>query len=56
MKLAPAPVTTRNGADYRVQTVGDLNMVMTEQHGQWLCLIGQVSADHLMDVAAQLRF
>jgi hypothetical protein len=56
MKLAPAPVTTRNGVEYRVQKFGDLSMVMTEQHGQWLCLIGQVSADHLMDLAAQIRF
>jgi hypothetical protein len=56
MKLAPAPVTTRNGIDYRVQKVGDLSMVMTEQDGKWLCLIGQVSADHLMDVAAQVKF
>jgi hypothetical protein len=56
MKLAVAPVTKRNGIDYRVQKVGDVNMVMTEQDGKWLCLIGQVSADHLMDVAAQVKF
>jgi hypothetical protein len=56
MKLGPAPIMNRNGVDYRVQKVGDLSMVMTERDGKWLCLIGQVSADHLMDVAAQLRF
>ena len=56
MKLAPAPIRTRNGIDYRVQEVGNLSMVMTEQDGKWLCLIGQVSADRLIDVAAQLRF
>lgn len=56
MKLAPAPVTTRNGVDYRVQKVGDLNMVMTEQNDKWLCLIGQMPADRLMDIAVQLRF
>jgi len=56
MKLAPAPVMKRKGIDYRVQKFGDLNMVMTEQNGKWLCLIGQVSADHLMDVAAQVKF
>jgi hypothetical protein len=56
MKLAPAPVTTVNGIEYRVQKVGDLSMVMTEQGGKWLCLIGQVPADHLIDVAAQVKF
>ena len=56
MKLAPAPITTRNGIDYRVQKVGDLSMVMTEQNGKWLCLIGQMPADHLMDVAAKVKF
>ena len=56
MKLAPAPIRTRNGIDYRVQKVGELSMVMTEQDGKWLCLIGQMPADRLIDVAAQLRF
>ena len=56
MKLAPAPVVTRNGIDYRVQKVGDLGMVMTEQNGKWLCLIGRIPADRLIDVAAQVRF
>ena len=56
MKLAPAPITTRSGIDYRVQKVGNLSMVMTEQDGKWLCLIGQMPADRLIDVAAQLRF
>jgi len=56
MKLASAPVTTRNGIDYRVQKVADVNMVMTEQNGKWLCLIGQMPADRLMDIAAQVRF
>jgi hypothetical protein len=56
MKVAPAPIVTRNGIDYRVQKVGDLNMVMTERDGKWLCLIGQTPADHLIDVASQIRF
>ena len=56
MKVAPAPVVSRNGVDYRVQKVGDLSMVMTEQDGKWLCLIGQMSADRLIEVAAQVRF
>lgn len=56
MKLAPAPIVTRNGIDYRVQRVGGLSMVMTEQNGKWLCLIGQMPADHLIEIAALVRF
>lgn len=56
MKLPAAPVVSRNGIDYRVQSVNDLAMVMTEQNGKWLCLIGRCSADRLMEVAAQMRF
>ena len=56
MKLPAAPVQSRNGTDYRVQHVGDLSMVMTERNGKWLCLIGQVSADRLMDIATQVQF
>jgi hypothetical protein len=29
---------------------------MTERDGKWLCLIGQTPADHLIDVASQIRF
>jgi hypothetical protein len=56
MKLGPAPVLKRNGIDYRMQTVGNLNMVMTEHDGKWLCLMGEVPADRLTEVAAQVRF
>jgi hypothetical protein len=56
MKLPTAPVQTRGGVNYRVQHVGDLSMVMTERNGKWLCLIGQLPADRLMDMATQVRF
>jgi hypothetical protein len=56
MKLPAAPVQTRNGVSYRVQHVGDLSMVMTERNGKWLCLIGQLPAEQLMDMARQIQF
>ena len=56
MKLAPAPIVNRNGASYRVESVGNLHMVMTERDGRWLCLISQLPADRLMDAAARVRF
>jgi hypothetical protein len=56
MKLPSAPIQNRNGLDYRVQHVGDLSMVMTERNGKWLCLIGQLPAERLMDLATQVQF
>lgn len=56
MKLPAVPVQSRNGVDYRVQHVRDLNMVMTERNGKWLCLIGQLPAERLMDIATQVQF
>jgi hypothetical protein len=56
MKLPAAPVQTRNGVSYRVQHVGDLSMVMTARNGKWLCLIGQLPAEQLMDMARQVQF
>ena len=56
MKLPPAPLSTRNGIQYRIEHVGALNMVMTERDGKWLCLIGQLPSERLMDVASQVKF
>jgi hypothetical protein len=56
MKLPPAPQIVRNGTTYRAQSVGRINMVMTERNGRWLCLMGEVPADRLVDVAAQVQF
>ena len=56
MKLHPMPMQLRNGVSYRVQHVGDLSMVMTERDGKWLCLIGALPADRLMDLASQVKF
>ena len=56
MKLPTAPMQTRDGVDYRIQHVGKLSMVMTDRNGKWLCLIGQLPAVRLMDMATQIRF
>jgi len=56
MRLPTSPVTVRDGIRYNVQASGALNMVMTERHGRWVCLIGGVPPDRLMDVATQLQF
>ena len=56
MKLPSTTVQTRGGVDYRVQHVGDLSMVMTERNGKWLCLIGELPAERLMEMARQVKF
>jgi hypothetical protein len=56
MRVPESPVTVRNGVSYHIQASGRLNMVMTERHGRWVCLIGELPAERLMDVASQLKF
>jgi hypothetical protein len=56
MKTPTSPVITHNGIDYHVQSVGTLNMVMTQRNGRWVCLIAKLPKDRLMDLAASLQF
>jgi hypothetical protein len=56
MRLPSSPTRTRGGVTYHVQSSGRLNMVMTEWDDRWVCLIGEIPADRLMDIAEQLRF
>jgi hypothetical protein len=54
---APAfPSITRAGVSYHAQAFGSLNMVMTERNQRWVCLIGKVPAERLMDMASKLEF
>lgn len=56
MRVPTSRITLRDGVQYHVQASGHLNMVMTERHGRWVCLIGQLPPERLMDFAAQLQF
>jgi hypothetical protein len=56
MHLHPMPMVLHNGVSYRVQHVGSLSMVMTERDGKWLCLIGELPNERLMDLASQVKF
>jgi hypothetical protein len=56
MRLPSSPTTTRNGVAYHVQAHGQLNMVMTERYGRWVCLTGELPAERLMDLASRLQF
>jgi hypothetical protein len=56
MESPQSPVTVRGGISYHVQAVGDLNMVMTERDGRWICFIGALPAEKLMGLASGVRF
>src|SRR5262249_30992310 len=42
MKTPKSPTVTRAGISYNVQAIGSLNMVITERHQKWICLIGEL--------------
>jgi hypothetical protein len=56
MRTPTSPVIVPGGVSYNVQSSGRLNMLMTERNGRWLCLIGETSAERLMDLASKLDF
>ena len=56
MRAPKTPATRRDGVRYHVQASGKLNMVMTERHGRWVCLIADLPPDRLMDLATELKF
>ena len=60
MSLPTSPTVNRGGVVFHVQSYsqpkGTLNMVMAERNGHWICLIGSIPAEKLMDIASQIRF
>ncbi len=48
--------TVRDGQTYYVQTIDHLQMVMTERQHHWICLIGEVPADKLVELSGGLKF
>jgi hypothetical protein len=56
MKTPSCPEVKRNGVTFHVQSVDALSMVMTERDNRWVCLIAQLPADRLMDIAEKLEF
>lgn len=56
MKLPRSPTVVRNGLKYHVEKIEELTMVMTEREGRWICLVSELSADALIQIAAKLQF
>lgn len=55
MRLPRAPSVSRNGVEYRVQSSGGVNIVIAHRDGLWLCLMGELPVERLVEVAASLR-
>ncbi len=53
--LASPPVT-HNGEVFYVQTSGELNMITVDRGPHRICLIGQLPAEKLMNLTANLKF
>jgi hypothetical protein len=47
---------TRNGRNYMSHDQDDVRMVMIARQGRWVCLMGSLSLDELIEVADGLRF
>lgn len=56
MKMPSSPTIVRDGVTYHVQSSGALNMVTSQRNGRWVCLIGEISSERLMDLLTKLRF
>jgi hypothetical protein len=56
MRLPESEVIVRNGAKYHLQSSKELNMVMTERDGRWICLIAALSSDRLIEIAGSIQF
>jgi hypothetical protein len=56
IKRPDTPGVEHGGVTYHVQSTGKLNMITTRRNDRWICLIAELPADQLMDLAAKLQF
>ena len=46
---------TRDGREFIAHTANGINMVMTTEGNRWLCVMGDVTTEQLMEVAVNIR-
>ena len=56
VKSPKSSTMERNGITYHVETVGELQMVMTERQSRWICFIGAVYIEKLNELAEAIKF
>lgn len=56
VKIEPStPSLVSDSVTYRVQSSGDLNMVMTQRQDVWLCVMGKLPIDRLISLASEMK-
>lgn len=53
---AEGRIVERGGRKFTLHEVNGLRMAMTHQKGRFVCLMGEVSEDRLLDIAESLKF
>ena len=56
VKVPEGTTITRDGVTFHVESCKGVNMAMTQRGGRWVCLMGKLPVDRLIDVQGQLRF
>ena len=56
IKMPEGEKIQRGGVRYHVQSAGGVNMAMTERHGRWACLMGELPVERLVEVLARLQW
>ena len=55
-KSTNGPMVIRNGREFTVQSRDGVNMVMTQFQQRWLCFMGELESDELMELAQSVAF
>jgi hypothetical protein len=56
VRMPATETMTVAGVKYHVQSHEGINMVMTERNGRWVCLMGKLPTNRLVELASALRF
>jgi hypothetical protein len=56
VRVPDSQTVTVDGVTYHVQSAQGVNMAMTERNGRWVCLMGKLPTQRLIDVAKGLKF
>jgi len=55
LRLPKSETISRNGISYCVQSSGGVNIITAHHEGRWICLMGSVSVEQLLSIAADMR-
>jgi hypothetical protein len=56
LKLPASETLTVDGVTYHVQSAQGVQMVMSARNGRWVCLMGKLPTERLVELAKSLRF